>query len=234
MAMSPVNLPLNVLASALELTGTQKEKIGKIQSDLREQRRALMPPPPMGGPGGPGDPPDGQPGGPPPDREAMRGRFEKMRTLDRAADQKFAAVLTAEQKKRLPGLMQDVRLFSEAGLPIELIGDLNLTADQKKQIAAAVAEVRQSVRQKLDAARQNGDREALRDIFESSRQETYNRALGVMTPEQRETTEKFVAAHPRPERGGPGFGPPPGGFGPPPGGPGFPPPPPDMPPGGDI
>lgn len=223
MPMSPVNLPLNVLASTLDLTGTQRDKLGRIQSDLREQRRALMPPPPR--------PMDG----PPPDREAMRARFEKMRALDRAANQKLASLLTAEQKKRVPGLLQDVRLFAEAGLPIELIGDLNLTVEQKKQIAAAVAEVRQGLRQKLEAARQNGDREAMREIFESSRQETYDKALSFMTAEQREMTEKFVAAHPRPERGGPGFGPPPGGFGPPPGGPGFPPPPPPgAPPGGDL
>jgi hypothetical protein len=72
--------------------------------------------------------------------------------------------------------------------------------------------------------------------MEQSRQQTHEKAMAALTAMQRSAIEKYIAAHPRPERG-PGFGPggpggpagpPPRGFGGPPPGDGPPPPPPAL------
>ncbi|HZO87339.1 MAG TPA: hypothetical protein VFB38_03305 [Chthonomonadaceae bacterium] len=215
--LSPVHAPLSALEAGLKLTATQKDKIAQIQAQFQKLRRDLMPPPP-------------DQGGPPPDPETMRANFQKMFRLERQASQQIATVLTSEQKSALPAVLKDIGTLRAAGIPAALMSDLKLTADQKHQIASLVAKAQQTLREKMDEARQSGNFEALREIVMQSRQETHEKAMAVLTEGQQTLVENYLQAHPQPGPGE-GFGlPPPGGFGPPPGGPGEtpPPPPPDI------
>lgn len=211
---SAADIPMTVLDANLKLTSAQKTKVSKIQDKMQQEFREMMPQP--------GDPADG-----PPDMEAMRSRFEKLKALREDAARQIEAALTATQRKALVTLIQDVELFRSAGLPPELIGDLKLTASQKKRLSDLVTEAREKMEQRLQDSQQQGGFDAMRSAFMAMRQETYEKALTVLTPEQKEKTVKFVKEHP--QRGPGGFGPG-GGFGPPPDGP----PPGGPPPAEDV
>src|SRR5262249_49713265 len=149
-------------------------------------------PPPGGGPGGPppggdfGPPPGGGPGGPPPDFEAMRAALEKMQGLERAANKKIEALLTSDQKTALPGLLKDLQLLGSVGIPGEVIGDLKLTVDEKKQISDIVKKSRNDMQAKMEEARQSGDFGSIRELMMDSQKQTHEKAMAVLTDEQRE------------------------------------------------
>jgi uncharacterized membrane protein len=216
--MSLVDLPPAVLQAGLKLTDSQKTKIARIQEKFQQARKDLMPLPEEA----------------PPDPESMRDNMEKLRSLHQQATKDIEAVLTTSQKKAIPTVLREIQALRMAGIPAELLGTLKLSDDQRKQIASIVQQAQQETRQKMDAARQSGDRNAMRDIMEQSRQDIHDKAMAVLTDDQKAQVEKFVAEHPLPP-GGPGFGPPPGGpgDGPPAGGPPAGPPPDAPPPPGD-
>jgi hypothetical protein len=115
-------VPVETLTAALKLTPAQAAKVRGVQAKLR----AGMPRPPRpDGPDGPGrefNPP------PPPD-------FEKMRAQEQAADRDVRAVLTAAQKKALPGLLKEIDDLHAVGIPAGVYPVLRLTAGQKAQVA---------------------------------------------------------------------------------------------------
>jgi len=220
--MSAVNVPAAALAADLKLTTTQQEKIDKIQKQFQQDRSKLMPARPEQG----ADPTDQ--GGAPPDPETMRANFEKLSSLERQASKQIDTVLTADQKKALPIALKNIQSLRMAGIPAEVLGDLKLTADQKKQIASVVEKSQQSMRQKMEDARQSGDFENMRAVMTESREAMHNAAMAKLTADQKTIVEDYLKDHPQQEFE-PGGGPP-GGFGPPPGGGGpggAPPPPPD-------
>src|SRR5579871_6491483 len=162
--LTAVNVPIGALEGGLKLTATQKDKISKIQTQFQKDRQAAMPrfggpggpggPPPGGGPDGPGGPPPGGgpgggPGGPP-DFEAMHAAMDKVQGLERDANKKIEAQLTSDQKSELPGVIKDIQTLGGAGIPAEVIGDLKLTADEKKQIADIVKQSRADMQAKRE------------------------------------------------------------------------------------
>jgi Spy/CpxP family protein refolding chaperone len=225
--VTAADAPITILESGLKLTADQKEKIAQIQQDVRKKRRDLMP--------RPGQRPDS-----PPDPETMRANRDKMRTLDQEAAKSIGDVLTDEQKQALPGLLKEIEALRATGIPAELYGDLKLTSDQRKKITAIAQKAQESQRQAMDKARESGDFQSVRETMQKSRRQTHDKAMQVLTSEQRALVEQFIKDHPR--QGPGGFGPPPGGGrgrgegGPPPGGGPDGPPPPDgagPPPGED-
>lgn len=183
--------------------------------------------PPDGGQGGPGGPgggqggPGGGQGGPPPQ---MRAAMEKMRTQEKQYNQQIEAVLTADQKQKLPSFLKEINGLQGAGVPADLYADLKLTGDQKTKIVA----IAQKAQQEMETARQNGD------FSGDGMRESHEKAMAVLTADQRKAVQKFQQDHPQRGpggfggAGGPGGGP--GGPGGPGGGPGDGPPP---PPGGN-
>jgi hypothetical protein len=198
------SVPVSVLDANLKLTDEQKTNIQKIQDRYAEERKALMP--------------QFSPGGPPPDRQTMIENFQKMRASDDKASKEIEAQLTDSQKKQLPDLLKDVSLYRSVNLPPELISELKLTPDQKKQLETIARDSQADMRSKMREAAQSGGFQAARDVMQKSRQATYEKALTVLTPDQKDKTVAYVKAHPQRDEGG--FGPFGGfGFGPPPGGP---------------
>ena len=240
MNQPPINvthIPIDVLASELSLTATQKDKIALMQRQFMQQARPPQPPQ------------DGQ-GGSPPDPEAMRARMDKIRALDQSTTRQIENLLTPAQKQGLPALVKTLEGLRSARIPLEVVGDLHLTADQKQQLSALAGrnDAQNPQRQQEgDQARRSGQFGATRNVGGPQGQ-LHEKAMALLTTEQRKTVTDFMQKHPRPQ-GGPGFGPPPGGPGgqggqggpdmpPPPGGPGGeggqggpPPPPPGEPEG---
>lgn len=211
-----VRTPINALASALNLTSDQKTAIQKIQSDFQAAAKALRPPPP-----------DPNGGGTPPDRTTMDANRAQEQQLEKAANDKIIALLSAAQKTAAASLLKMLPTLRDAGIPLEVLGSLNLTDAQKTQIVA-------TVKADKDAANGAMSRE-LHDKIQAD-------VLALLSADQQATLTAYVAAHPRRPGGGgpggpgggpggPGGGGPDGGPGDPggpdggPGGPGGPPPP---------
>lgn len=199
-------MPVEFLTNGLNLTSAQQTKINQIQQKMREQRRSMMPPPPQQGgqfgrPEGP--PPQGQPG----------GNRDKMQAMERQTVQQIEAVLTAEQKKQVPGLIAELETLRSAGLPPALSGKLKLTVEQKKKIAGLHSAKPQPQKQNasMEQARKSGKFGA---TWEAGRGDGMDapqdrqKTLAILTPEQRKAVADFEKAHPRPQ-GGRGFGGPP-------------------------
>jgi hypothetical protein len=199
----------------LNLSDSQVSRISAIQQQLQEQRRNMMP--------APGQRPDG-----PPDREAMEANRENMHSLEQKAASEIEAVLTAEQRSALPELMKILNVLGRAGVFPELIGDLKLTAEQKRQLAALPAPP--------PPPRRGGEGGVppSRDAMDQNRQQANEQVMRILTAEQKKIVEAFRQSRPG-RRPGPGDGgrpPRPGGGGydgpPPGGGYGGPPPPPSS------
>ena len=181
-----VRTPIKALVSALKLTDDQKTAIQKIQTDFQTASKALRPPPP--------DPN----GGTPPDPTTMEANRAKEQKLEKTANDQITALLTDDQKTAAASLLKMLPVLREAGIPLEVFGDLNLTADQKTKIAA-------TVKADKDAANGAMSRE-LHDKIQAD-------VLALLTADQQATLTAYVKAHPRPQGGpgGPDGGP--GGFG---------------------
>ncbi len=210
--MTALHIPVAVLDAELKLTSAQKEKIAQAQKQFMQQAR----------PTPPGQ--DGPQGGPP-DPEAMRARMDKIRSLDQSMGKQIEATLTASQKQALPALYKTLDAMRAAQIPLEVYGDLHLTAEQKQQLAALNARPAQdnsSRQQAGDQARRSGQFGATSALGGQPNQQ-HEKAMALLTSDQRKVVEAFRQKQPRPQ-GGPGFGPPDGQGGP--GGPDMPPPPP--------
>jgi Spy/CpxP family protein refolding chaperone len=240
--MTPASAPVGGLDAELKLTDKQKQAIRQIQDAFHKEQRALMPGFPGGGPGGPpnggpnGGPPNGgPPNGGPPNFEQMQANMQKMRMLDAKASKQIVELLTDDQRKALPEALKDLDLMRQAGIPLDILGELKLTADQKSKIAAVLAKSQQDMRKLMEEARQSQDFQGVREAMQSFGQNTHRQVMAVLTEGQRTQVETFIKEHPMRGPGGPGgFGPGgPGGFRP--GGPGGPgqggdgPPPPPQP-----
>ncbi len=201
-ASTAATAPLPALTAGLRLTAEQQAKIARIQSTFSGQRRSMMPPPPP-------------PGGPPPDFRAMGAAFDRMRAMEQSADASVQAVLTAQQRAALPGLLRTLDDLRTAGIPPATYGALHLTTAQTARITGMAQALQQATRQAMAAPPAGGDP---RSAMRAGRDRLAAQAAAVLTPTQRAIVDKYKAAHPRPAFGEPG-GPRGGGFGGPPGGP---------------
>ena len=183
----------------------------------------------MGGPGGPGGPGArmGGPGGPGGPGGRMGGmdpaNVQKMQNMANQATSSIEAVLTPEQKKRLPGALKEIGAMRQSGIPLETLADLKLSSDQKARIAGISDKSQKEMEAKLKAS--NGDFRSLGSAFQDARTKTHESVMAVLSPSQKSIVDKYEKDHPRRGFGGPGGG---GGFGGPgggrggPGGPGGP------------
>ena len=201
--MTAADAPMAALTVGLRLTAPQQAKIGAVQTQLRQQRDSLRP----------------RPGGPP-DFEAMRAAMDRMRGLDRSASAQVQAVLTGPQKAALPALLQMLDNLRAVGILPATYAELSLSGAQKAQIETLARTARAGMRPPPGGG--PPDWQAMR----AAREQTAQKAMGLLSGSQAALVTRYKAAHPRPGgfgggRGpgfgpGRGFGPPPGGFGPPP------------------
>ena len=148
-----------------------------------------------------------------------------MNPQEAAASKSIEALLTDSQKTKLPNVLKQFSAFQPAGLPLEIADKINLTEAQREKIAAIAEASRAADRKAMDEARASGDFESIRTAMQESRKAVRDKALTVLTDDQKKLVTDWVSTHPQ---RGPGFGGPggPGGFGgpgdgngPPPGGP---------------
>jgi hypothetical protein len=189
--LSLATLPLPYITSALELTDDQKTKIQAVQEKARSDMQAARPAP-----------------GEQPDFNAMR---EKMTAINTQAKTDIEAVLTDAQKKKVEGMLKDAGTYQGVNIPLEVVPDLKVTAEQKTklaEIAATAAKERQATMKDMQDAQQSGDQQKLQEIRQSmmaSFQATQEKAQAVLTDTQKAAIKKYQDEHPRPNRrGGPG------------------------------
>ena len=184
--------PVRALTVGLKLSDVQKTKIAAIQSQFRQQREKRMPRPVMT-----------EEGPTEADFRAMRANGEWARALEQSVSAKITALLTPEQKKALPALLQESELMRSVGIPLELSQELKLTAVQKSRIMA----IARSARQKREAAMRSGEFRPGSGGYD--RETAHRAALSSLTPTQKTTVAVYGKAHPRRERGFGGPPPPP-------------------------
>ena len=166
MAIEPVQ-------KELELVDDQKSEITKITEESRQGLGDLF--------GGLRDLPDEE-------RQAKDARDAgKLAARNKETEEKINKVLLDHQKKRLKEITLQVRgvaALSDA----EVATALALTTDQKDQIKKVIEDgdrARNDLRQNAG----DGDREALREKGQTIRQETEQKALAVLTADQKTKLE---------------------------------------------
>lgn len=175
MGNSLADMPVSVLAGALKLTPDQKTKISGVQDKFKADTKDLRIQP--------------TPGGERPDPEKMRENFQKMRDLRDKANKEIEAVLTDDQKKQLPDLMKEMRMYSAFRIPMTAVGDLKLTDDQKSRLAGLAKEMQEKTRESF----QSGDRTKGQEI----QKEYQDKAMALMTDEQKAVIKKSQEDMPR-------------------------------------
>ena len=168
-----INVPVDALASALKLTDAQKKKIKEIQDKYAEEARSLRPQP--------GSPPD------PSNRE-------KMRDLNQKANKEIEDTLTAEQKPKVQDVLRTLGGMRMVGIPMEALGELKLTDDQKKKLAEIVKASQDQVQQLTPEERREKGRELMR--------EARDKGMAVLTDEQKKILEKYAQQNRRQRPGG--------------------------------
>lgn len=191
------NMPIDVLASSLDLKDDQKTAIQKIQMAARTESRSIDPRPAQGDP--------------PPDATERKARQEKIAALDKKTISDIEALLTDDQKKMLPDLLKDAKLYNAARIPLQLRKDLALTDDQKKAIAEISDTAAKAMQEKMKEAQASGDFGAIRQLMQDSQKDTHDKIFAKLTEAQKTKIDDYAKAHPQPQRrpGGNGAPPPP-------------------------
>src|SRR5262249_12006153 len=104
-------IPVAALDAELKLSADQKTKITAIHAKFEADTKDLRP----------------QPGAQP-----DQANFQKLRELSQQANQDIQAVLTDQQKAKLPVATRNLMMLRTVGIPIQVYGDLKLTDSQKQ------------------------------------------------------------------------------------------------------
>jgi hypothetical protein len=169
-------LPLDVMKSYLQLT---EEQVGKIKP-LQEKARTAMK--------------DLQEGirpqnGQQPDRTKLREATTKFREAVASSHKEIEAVLTEEQKKKVPDMEKEIQLLNSVGLPPATLADLKLTEEQKKKLRT-LSEETQVKRAALTQEERRSPKG--REITQEARQ----KAMETLTAEQKAIVEKWRKENP--------------------------------------
>jgi Spy/CpxP family protein refolding chaperone len=195
LGMGPAQLVgIEQVQKELELVDDQKQEIAKITEDSRQGLGDLF--------GGLRDLPQEE-------RQAkMREMREKMEARNKETEEKINKVLLAHQQKRLKEIALQVRGI--AALSDDAVAkELALSADQKDQIKKVTEDADQARRDLFQNA--GGDREGLREKGQAIRTESEQKALAVLTADQKTKFEdmkgkKFELDRSALPGGGRGFG----------------------------
>jgi len=192
--ISLANIPVDLLTKELKLTDDQKTSVEKVRTKMRADMQAMAP--------APGTQVD------------FRELQQKSRAINEQANKDIEAVLNDDQKKQAPELVKTLQTVQTLRIPVQTYSDLKLTDDQKKKLAALAADVekdRAAKMQEMQAARQAGDQDKMREIMTSMRGngQPDEKTLAVLTADQKEIVQKYIKEHPQPAGGrrfGPGAG----------------------------
>ncbi|MCW3101136.1 MAG: hypothetical protein JWL77_6754 [Chthonomonadaceae bacterium] len=181
-----VTVPVSVMDSYLKLTADQKAKIAAIQTQYKADVKDLVPAQ-----------------GAQPDPQAMQEMFQKRQAASTKADADIKAVLTDTQTPMVADMTKDLQSYNAVGIPVGVLGDLKLTADQKTKLAAIATDSQKEMQAKRQEAQANGarlDRQTMQDMQKA----TSEKAMAVLTTSQKTTLDAYVKTHPQPQFGGGG------------------------------
>lgn len=183
------SLSVATMDTGLILTADQKTKIKAILDKKDADTKALPALPAF------------TPGQPPADPQAMQEAFQKRGAINTTANNDIQALLTDDQKAKLPAFLQELGAMQQAGISSGVLGDLKLTAEQKKKIMAQAQASQQEMQDKQQAAQQSGQRMSPQDRM-AMRKEAQDKVAELLTPTQRATLDKYNRDHPQPAFGG--------------------------------
>jgi hypothetical protein len=166
--LSLAQVPVPVLDSYLRLAPDQEKKIQAITTKYRADIKGL----------------GLSQGGVQVDVRAMQDMFRKRGELGDKATTAIEAILMRDQRAMVPDMRRELGSLRAAGIPLEALPALKLTADQKKKLAAAAADNQNQIR----AAFQSGNMETMRAGQQTARQKT----MGVLTAQQKKIVEKYL------------------------------------------
>lgn len=161
-------VPVSYMKSELKLTDEQVTKITAIQTKAQDEMktaRAAM-----------------TPGG---DPMARREANMKAQEANKKTDEEIKTVLNEDQTKILPDFMKETQALVGAGLPATTLGDLKLTSEQKKKIVELTDKMQADLKDVPRAERRTKQQELRKDLSE--------KAMALMTDEQKETLKKNAA-----------------------------------------
>ena len=190
--LTVADIPVSILNKELKLTDEQKTKISDIHDKLTAQVKENTPAPPAAGEQ--------------PDFQKMRDARQKINELNTQATKDIEAVLTDDQKAKLPDLFKGLQVYRSAGIPLEIVNDIKLTDDQKKKITDITDENQKAVAAKFQEAQNGGDRQAVMTAIQQMQKDTQEKIKAVLTDDQKKTLEKYLKDHPQPPTGFGGFG----------------------------
>jgi Spy/CpxP family protein refolding chaperone len=154
-------VPVELLETLCKLTPEQVTKIRAIQTKLQEDLRALRP--------RRGDAPES-------------AAAQKRRDLTQQAATEINNVLTPEQKEALRGAAAELSALRSLNIPLQVVPELKLTAEQKQKIAQIAKEIREKVRALPVEERRAKSRELLT--------EARSRIEALLTDEQKGVIQK--------------------------------------------
>lgn len=155
-------VPVALLDAICKLEPAQKEKITALQTKLIEDLKALRP--------AKGTEPDSQ-------------AVQKRRDLTQAAITELNGILTPEQREALRKAMPLLTSLRSANVPLEVVAELKLTEDQKKQIADIIASERANLRGVPAQERKAKMREMMAQVR--------SKIEALLTDEQKDIIKKF-------------------------------------------
>ena len=179
------DLSVSAMTQGLKLTDEQKTKIQAILDKRAADYKELVLPPDQQG-----------------KSEAVQAANQKRQEIANKSDSDIEAALTDDQKKTLPDFKRNLQVIQQAGLPLDVAGDLNLTEEQRTKIVAQARENQRTMRQKATEAQQSGTAmtaEARTAMLKENR----DKILALLTPEQRATLDNYSKSHPARGTGAP-------------------------------
>jgi len=129
--------------------------------------------------------------------KASQEKAAKAMAEARAAKAEMTAVLTGEQRAKVDGVVREFSAYPHVGIPLQILGELKLTDDQRSRIRPIAEEMEKRL-QGLRTAGGQSNLQAIRQI----RQGYVARVKAILTPEQQAAIEKWRKVNPGPRAGG--------------------------------
>jgi len=174
------SVPVSILGAELKLTADQKTKIQTIQDTLADTLAKAQAP------------------GTTPDRQALRATYTQANT-------DIEAVLTEDQKAKLPDMNKTLGYYTSVGIQLGVLPALKLTEEEKTKIVAIATDAQTKTRDAFTNA-PGGDRQAAMTAIQAIRKDATDKVVALLTDSQKATLEAYNKAHPAPQFGGPGGG----------------------------
>lgn len=172
--VSVAQIPIELLEKPCQLTPEQISKIRSIQSKLQEDLRGLRP-----------------------QRGAAQDPSvaQKRRDITQQAVTEINNVLTPEQRAKVREAAPELGMLRSLGVPLQVLGDLKLTDEQKQKILQIAKDIVEKVRELPNEER----RAKMRELLAEARP----KVQALFTDEQKAVLQKARAGNRQRERGNP-------------------------------